>query len=118
MAANGTALASGEKLAAGGWLTLDEPGLNAERGTRATGEIASWRDARIVAEQDSVAALVARIARWHSGHVIIADPSLGERRISGVFDAAYPVAALEAAVMPYGAVVRQISPWLTVISPV
>jgi transmembrane sensor len=35
-----------------------------------------------------------------------------------VFDLNQPIAALEAVVEPYGGKVRQISPWLTVISSI
>ena len=118
LSAGGTALAGGERLVAGNWLTLDEPGLNAERGARKPEEIASWRAARIVVEQESVAALVAKIARWQAGRVLIADATLGQRRVSGVYDLSNPASALEAVVLPYGGRVRQISPWLTVISAI
>ncbi len=118
LGAGGTALAQGEELAAGHWLTLDEDGLNAGRGEREPGQIASWREARIVADEENVGALVARIARWQKGRVLIADPWLGARRISGVYDLSDPVAALEAVVLPYGGKVRQLSPWLTVISAI
>jgi transmembrane sensor len=118
LAAAGSAIEAREQLSAGSWLTLDGESLNAERGQRAADQIAAWRDNRIVAERESIASVVAKIARWKTGRVVIADFDLGERRISGVFDLAQPVDALAAAVLPHGGVVRQISPWLTVIARV
>jgi len=118
LSAGGTALRPGEQLAAGNWLTLDAEGVNAERGAREADQIAAWRAARIVAERESVAAVVARIARWQPGRVVIADPSLAERRISGVFDLSQPLAALEAVVLPHGGRIRSLPPWLTVISTI
>ena len=89
-----------------------------ERGKRDASQIAAWRDGMIVAERETVSAVVAKIARWHRGRIMIAGPNFGSRRISGVFDLHDPVAALEAVVHPHGGKVRQISPWLTVVSPI
>ncbi|NDW07619.1 FecR family protein [Jiella pacifica] len=111
-------LAFGERLSAGDWLSLDGPGGALERGRRDPSQIASWREGVIVAERETVASLVARIARWQPGRVLIADPALGARQTSGVFDLANPIAAFEAVVQPHGGKVRQISRWLTVISPI
>lgn len=107
-----------ERLAAGDRLLFDEGAGTAERGTLAADQIAAWRGGLIVADRETVAAVVARIARWRAGSVLIADPDLGRQRISGVFGTGDTLAALEAVVQPHGAHVRQISPWFTVISPI
>ena len=107
-----------ERLAPGDWLTLDERTRAIGRGRRAADQIAAWRDGMIVADRETVAAVVARIARWQPGRVVIADPRFGALRISGVFDASVPTMALEAVVQPHGGRVLRISPWLTLISPV
>jgi transmembrane sensor len=107
-----------ERLAEGDWLTLDERTRAIGRGRRASDQIAAWRDGMIVADRETVAAVVARIARWQPGRIVIADPRFGALRISGVFDAHVPTMALEAVVQPHGGKVWRISPWLTVISPV
>ncbi len=107
-----------ERLAQGDWLTLDERTRAIGRGRRAADQIAAWRDGTIVADRETVAAVVARIARWQPGRIVIADPRFGALRISGVFDAQVPAMALEAVVQPHGGKVWRISPWLTVISPV
>lgn len=114
----GSAAAPRETLADGGWLTFDKRTLHVEQGTRAAGEVALWREGMIVAERERIAAVVARIARWQPGRVLILDPGLGAQRISGVFDLRNPLTALDAVVQPRGGRVRQISPWLTVISSV
>lgn len=107
-----------ETLSAGDRLTLNEDTLDMERGPRDPVQIAAWRDGTIVAERETVASVVARIARWQPGRVVIADPGIGARRISGVFNLTHSIAALEAVVQPHGGRVRQISPWLTIISPI
>lgn len=111
-------LAAGERLVAGSWITLDPSIRSVARGTRETGEIAAWRGRLIVAERETVAAMVAKISRWFPGRVIIADPWLASRVVSGVFDLGDPVRALDAVVRPFGAKVRGIGSMALVISPV
>lgn len=111
-------LSQGARLSMGDWLTLDRRTLHVERGNRETSMIAAWREGMLVAERETVASVVARIARWQPGRVVIADPRVGKLRISGVFDLRNPLAALEAVVHLHGGAVRQVSPWLTIISPI
>lgn len=114
----GSTLTPREILADGGWLTFDNRTPHIERGTRAAGEVALWREGMIVAERETISAVVARIARWQPGRVLVLDPGLGAQRISGVFDLRNPLMALGAVVQPRGGKVRQISPWFTIVSPV
>lgn len=113
-----TILTTGLKLSEGEWISLDPFSSSIDRGRREAGQIASWRDKLIIAERETITALVARISRWVPGRVVLADPFVGRQRVSGVFDLNDPVRALQAVVHPAGARVRQISSLLTVISPV
>lgn len=105
-------------LGQGDWLTFDEQSHDFERGNRDASQIAAWRQGLLVAERDTIASVVARIARWQSGRVVLAQSGFGAQRISGVFNLNNPVAALEAVVEPYGGKVRQVSPWLTIVSSI
>lgn len=116
--ASGSAIAAGAKLSAGEWVTFDSATYAIERGAREAGQIASWRDNLIMAEKEAVSALVARIGRWIPGRIVMADPFIGSQRVSGIFDLNNPKRALEAVVHPAGAYVRQVSSYLTVISPI
>ncbi|WP_421566751.1 FecR family protein [Ochrobactrum sp. EDr1-4] len=107
-----------KQLGAGEWLQFDPNNSTLNRGNLENAQVAAWRKGMIVAEKETVAALVAKIARWQSGKVIIADRSLGSKIVSGVFDLNDPVRALEAVVRPFGAKLRQVAPFLTVISSV
>lgn len=107
-----------KQLGAGEWLQFDPNNSTLNRGSLENAQVAAWRKGMIVAEKETVAALVAKIARWQSGKVIIADRSLGSKIVSGVFDLNDPVRALEAVVRPFGAKLRQVAPFLTVISSV
>jgi transmembrane sensor len=118
VAAPESPLVHGDRLADGEWLTFDERTRSSERGKRETNQIAAWRDGMIVAERETISSVVAKVARWQPGRVVIADPSFGAHRISGVFDLHDPTAALEAVIQPYGGKVRQLSSWLTIISPI
>jgi transmembrane sensor len=110
-------LATGARLQAGEWVTFDRSTHAVERGSREASQIASWRDNFIIAEKEAVSALVARIGRWIPGRIVMADPFIGAQRVSGIFDLNDPKRALEAVVHPAGARVRQVSTFLTVISP-
>ncbi len=111
-----TALESGVKLGQGEWIVYDSASSTIARGERERDQIASWRNNIVVAEKETISALVARISRWMPGRVVIADPSIGNLRVSGIFDLNDPLLALQAVVHPAGGRVRQISSFLTVVS--
>lgn len=112
-----SALAPGLALQSGDWVTVDGNARSVERGKRAISDIGSWRDSLIIADNETVSALVARVGRWIPGRVVMADPSIGSQLVSGIFDVRDPVHALEAVVQPAGGQVRRIASFLTVISP-
>lgn len=112
----GSASVDGARLAAGQWATFDEGTRLTTRGNRDARQIGAWRSGQILVENEPVRAVVAKIARWQPGRVMIADAGLGANRISGVFDPGNPLRALEAVVHPFGARVRSLGPYLTVIS--
>ena len=105
-----------ETMPAGHWLSIAAGTRSLERGVREASQIGAWREGRIVAERETVAAVVTRIARWLPGRVVLADPAIGARRVNGVFDLSRPLTALEAVVHPFGGRVRQLSSFLTVVT--
>jgi transmembrane sensor len=109
-------LGSGVDLAENQWISVDPSSGDVDRGLKESGQIASWRNNLIIADREPVSALVARIGRWIPGRIVIGDFHIGKQRVSGVFDLNNPLVALQAAIHPTGARVRQISSFLTVIS--
>lgn len=100
------------------WLRVNGSSSAVDRGRLDEGQVASWRDNLLIADQETVSALAARVGRWMPGRVVIADPFIGGQKVSGVYDLSDPLRALEAIVLPAGAKVRQISSFLTIISRV
>lgn len=105
-------------LADGQWARFGGDGYSIVRGERDRTQMAAWRRGMMFADNEPISAVVAKIARWQPGRVVLANPALGRASISGGFDLGNPVAALRAVVHPYGGKVRQISRYLTIISSV
>ncbi len=105
-------------LANGEWLATEADSPNSRRGHRDADHIAAWRQHLLVAEQDRVDSIVAEISRWQSARVVIGQTNLATSRVSGLYDLTDPRAALAAVVEPYGGRVREITPWLIVLSTI
>lgn len=108
----------GTPLAAGDSLHIEAPGAPATRSRLPPGEAAGWRGGLIVARDEALGTMVARIARWLPGRVVLATPALARRRVAGVFDMRAPLVALAAAVGPHGGRVRQVTPLLTLVTTI
>lgn len=100
----------------GEWLRMGEDQTIPERGSRDPSMAGLWQEGIILAEAEPLAAIVARVARWLPGTVMVTDHELGETRVSGLFDISNPEDALAAAVRPSGARIRRVSGLLTLIS--
>lgn len=110
--------AGGETLSAGDWLSLGPAQDQMQRGRRDPNEMAAWRRNQHIAEEEPVGSVVAEIARWKPGRVLIPETSLAAAPVSGLYDLSNPDAALAAVVAPYGGRVRTFSPWLTIITTI
>lgn len=110
---------SGASLVSGDWIAIGPAaGDSIEKGRRKAEQIAAWRNNLLIAEQDRVGTIVAEIARWQPGEVLVPQPSLASARVSGLYYLSDPLAALAAVVAPYGGRVRQVTPWLTLVTTV
>ena len=62
-------------------------GVNLDRAT-------AWRRGRLIFDRRPLGEVVAELNRYRRGRIVIVDPSLASRQVSGVFDMAKPEAAL------------------------
>ena len=116
-----------EAISAGGEQSHDlTPGtrirINRETGdmikdNRSQRLIGSWRTGRLIVENTTVAELVEEIRRHYSGSILMADPSIAGKRVTGVFNLANAEQALQAAIEPYGGNLRNPVPSLVIVSP-
>ena len=88
------------------------------RGARPPEEIAAWRTGRLIAQDETVEAVVSRLRRYYGGTIILAGGDLARRSVTGVYNLRDPIEALRAIGHAHGAKVRQITPWVVVISGV
>ena len=103
------------RLYSGQWLSIGDNG-NTTTGLQAVEQMAAWRHGTLVAENETVAVVVAKIARWLPGKVVIASDWLRHQRISGAFNLTQPRQALDAVVLPLQANIHHLTPWLTVLN--
>ncbi len=85
--------------------------------TIAPEDVASWREGRLIVDRATLAAVVEELDRHFPGIVVLRDAGLAQRRVSGVFDLARPVEALQAIARTHDGTVSAITPYLLVVSP-
>lgn len=105
-----------ERLKAGDWARVEGSGP-VVRGVVPPTEVAAWQRAQIVARDRAIEDIVEEVGRSYRGVVLVTDSALARQRVTGVYNLDDPAAALRAAAGVHGGVVRQVSPWLIVISP-
>jgi transmembrane sensor len=104
------------RLVPGQSLAIDQVSGEVRRRPIDPADVAAWRRGRLVAGDQTVSAVVDSIRRHYSGFIVLTDSGLGGRRVTGLYDLADPERALRALVGPYGGVVRQVTPYLLVVS--
>lgn len=103
-------------LAAGESVRIDLATDLVQRGRIHPGQIAAWRDGRLIVERWTVAQVLDEIGRHHRGYVLLHADDLGDKRVSGVYDLTRPADAVRAVVHAYGGRVIEISPYLLIVS--
>lgn len=79
-------------------------------------DVASWRDGRLMVDGVPLAELVEELDRYHRGVIWLRDMTLAERRITGVFNLADPVAALRAAAGTQDAEVTELTRYVVLVT--
>ncbi len=112
----GPGLAAAQTVRAGQRFGIGSGGAVTRLGALPADQIGLWQEGLIMADDETIAATVARVARWHSGRVFVTDSAFAQQRVSGLYALDDPTEALRAIVGPWRGELRQISPLLTLIS--
>ncbi|SMF64118.1 FecR family protein [Tistlia consotensis] len=92
------------------------PGGGIERGRLPAGQVAAWRRYRLIAQDQPLGELVDRLRPYFPGAIIVTGGGLAGRPVTGVYDLADPRAALRGIARAQNAVVRELTPWILVVS--
>lgn len=101
------------RLRAGQSTTIGRDGATSRDGQQS---VAAWRQRLLLADDRTVADAVSDLARYYSGTIVIADASLGQRRVTGVYGLGDPEATLRDIARVIGADVRRVSPWVLILN--
>jgi transmembrane sensor len=104
-----------ERLAVGDTVRMSWAGL-AQRASESPQLMAGWKRGQLHAQDRSVQEAVDQLRRSYAGTIVLLDASLGERRITGVYNLADPEEALRGIARAHGAKVRRVTPWILIVS--
>jgi transmembrane sensor len=113
---NGRNVLQRDALASGESLRLDPTTGLARQAVVAPAAIAAWREGRLIVEGWSVAQVLEELGRYHRGVILLRDQELGARLVSGFYDPTRPVEAVRAVAQAHGGRLREIGPWLLIVS--
>lgn len=109
--------AADDEINAGEWIRIgDDKGI--ERGQGDPSQAGQWRTGTLVVDNESVAAVIGRIARWQNSKILIPQQRLATARVSGLYDLSDPLLAMQAVIGPHGGHVRKVAPWTVVLSTI
>ncbi len=86
------------------------------RGQLPAGQIAAWRQNQLIAQDQPLGTVIDGLRRYYPGRIIITDDALATRPVTGVYNLADPLAALRGIARAQNAVVRQVTPWVLLVS--
>jgi transmembrane sensor len=78
--------------------------------------IASWRRNQLIAENDRLDWVLDELSHYFKGYILVADDTLADQMVTGVFDLQHPERALNVMARSHGFHVRKLSPWILVVS--
>lgn len=104
------------ELLAGDVLRLGPPGSAALAATSPS-DVGDWSEGRLVVRHRPVSEIVERLRAYYGGMIVMSDRAFSDLQVSGVYDPGEPVTTLENLARLHGSTVRQLSPWLVVVTP-
>jgi transmembrane sensor len=103
------------KLLAGDWMRVAKS-AETNRGHQDVGAIGAWRKGRLMVENQPVATVIDALRPYFPGAVVLIGDRLARQPLTGVYNLADPMSALDAVAGAQGASVHRVSPWLVVIA--
>jgi transmembrane sensor len=103
-------------LAGGDRLTIDRSSGAVTQDKVAVAQVASWRTGQLVVDGATIAEVVDEIRRYHRGLILLRGKTVASRKVTGIYNLHDPLAALRAAVAPHSGSVRELTPYLFIIS--
>lgn len=82
------------------------------------GLVATWRQGQLVLHDQPLGDAVDQFRRYYRGTIVLAESTLASKPITGAYNLGDPEEALRAMARVHGARVRQITPWMIVISSI
>lgn len=104
-----------ERLLPGQRLKLSWPSGEVQRSQVDPAQIGVWRSGSLFVEDQTVAAIVDHLQRYTPGWIVVRDPALKQKRITGVFDLNDPQKALSALAQSLAVESHTVTPWLHVL---
>ncbi|MDP2697546.1 FecR family protein [Thalassospira sp.] len=80
------------------------------------GQIATWRHQQLIAQDQPLSTVIDGLRRYYPGTILITDAALARRPVTGVYHLADPLAALRGIARAQNAVIRQVTPWVILVS--
>lgn len=102
-------------LKSGDWIQVGSRGA-VERGAKSPRDIGDWTAGQFVARNQPIAEIVDRLRGFYGGMIVVQDTGFAQRRVSGVYDLRDPETTLRNLASAHDAVVRQISPWMLLVT--
>lgn len=105
-----------QKLETGDWIRVEHNRGITTQGHGQPSQVAAWRQSRLVVKSRPIDEVIGELERYHRGVIVVIDADLKTRLVSGVYDLHHPIEALRAVVQPHQAVVRELTPYLVIVS--
>jgi transmembrane sensor len=107
-------------LLAGDLLRLGPPGgapVSSMLTTIPPSDVGDWAEGRFIVRHQPVSEIVNRLRNYYQGIIVMNDGAFANLQVSGVYDPNEPVATLDKLARLHGSTVRQLSPWLVLVTP-
>lgn len=102
-------------LHAGDWVETFKAGGRV-LGAASPEDVALWLEGRLVARDLPAREVVAALRPYYRGTILVRSQRFDQAHVSGIYDLSDPVSTLRALAAAHGGQVRQISPWVVVLT--